>query len=81
MLLAGFIAGIILLVYTLVITHYGDALLDSDETFKFFVSGFFLLLIVTGVIMKFTIPGIEGEADILSLNQLITHPEMLFATR
>ena len=81
MLYVGLIAGGILLLYTLIIVRFGDTLFDTDETFKFFVTGFFLLLIITGVVMKFTIPSVQGPADITSLGQIVIDPSVFFATR
>lgn len=80
MLIIGLIAAVIVFVYAFVIVQYGDALLDSDDTFKAFVGGFFALFFVAGIVMRFTMPAIEGSASISAIQEAVVHPT-IFATQ
>ncbi|MFO0765074.1 MAG: hypothetical protein U0487_03460 [Patescibacteria group bacterium] len=78
MWILGIVAAVIVMVFAMVISKYGDTLLDSEQTFKVFVGGFFAVLLVAGVVMKFTLPGVQGEASIGSLKEAIVHPAFAF---
>lgn len=78
MWILGLISAVIVLVFAMVISKYGDTLLDSEQTFKAFVGGFFAVLIVAGIVMKLTLPSVQGEASISSLKEAIVHPTFAF---
>lgn len=80
MLIIGLITAAIVFIYAIIIVRYNDALLDSDDTFKVFVGGFFAMFVIAGIVMKFTIPSVQGSADIGSIREAIVHPT-LFATQ
>lgn len=78
MWIIGAVAAIILLVFTLVLNKYEEALFDSDDTFKFFLGSFFVLFFVTGIFMKFTMPSVQGTSNIASIKEAIIHPVAAF---
>ena len=78
MWIIGIIAAVIVLVFALVLSKYEEALLDSDDTFKFFLGGFFVVFIAAGIVMKLTLPALQGPASIMSLKEAIIHPASAF---